>query len=31
VAGNAVFGQGDPKTNAQKLLKMATEASLQKV
>jgi ribulose-phosphate 3-epimerase len=31
VAGNAVFGQDDPKTNAQKLLKMATEASLQKV
>jgi ribulose-phosphate 3-epimerase len=31
VAGNAVFGQGDPKTNVQKLLKMATEASLQKV
>src|SRR5580704_5097559 len=28
VAGNAVFGQDDPKTNAQKLLKMATEASL---
>ena len=31
VAGNAVFGQGDPTTNAQKLLKMATEAALQKV
>lgn len=31
VAGNAVFGQGDPKTNAQKLLKAATEATLQKV
>jgi ribulose-phosphate 3-epimerase len=31
VAGNAVFGHGDPKSNAQKLLKMATEASLQKV
>jgi len=31
VAGNAVFGQGDPKTNAQKLLKAATEAALLKV
>jgi len=31
VAGNAVFGQGDPKTNAQNLLKAATEATLQKV
>jgi ribulose-phosphate 3-epimerase len=31
VAGNAVFGHGDPKSNAQQLLKMATEASLQKV
>ncbi len=31
VAGNAVFGSGDPKTNAQKLLKAATEATLQKV
>ncbi len=31
VAGNAVFGQGDPKTNAQKLLKTAVEATLQKV
>jgi ribulose-phosphate 3-epimerase len=31
VAGNAVFGNGDPKTNAQKLLKAATEATLQKV
>jgi ribulose-phosphate 3-epimerase len=31
VAGNAVFGQGDPKTNAQKLLKVATEATLLKV
>ena len=31
VAGNAVFGQGDPTTNAQKLLKMAKEAALQKV
>jgi ribulose-phosphate 3-epimerase len=31
VAGNAVFGQGDPRTNAQKLLKAATEATLLKV
>ena len=31
VAGNAVFGHGDPKINAQKLLKAATEATLQKV
>jgi len=31
VAGNAVFGKGDPKENAAKLLKAATEASLQKV
>ncbi len=31
VAGNAVFGKGDPKANAQKLLKAATEAVLQKV
>jgi ribulose-phosphate 3-epimerase len=31
VAGNAVFGQGDPKTNAQQLLKAATEAALLKV
>jgi ribulose-phosphate 3-epimerase len=31
VAGNAVFGSGDPKTNAQRLLKSATEATLQKV
>ena len=31
VAGNAVFGQGDLKTNAQKLLKAATEATLLKV
>jgi ribulose-phosphate 3-epimerase len=30
VAGNAVFGQGDPKTNAEKLLKAAREATLQK-
>jgi ribulose-phosphate 3-epimerase len=31
VAGNAVFGQGDPKSNAQKMLKAATEATLLKV
>jgi ribulose-phosphate 3-epimerase len=31
VAGNAVFGNGDPKINARKLLKAATEATLQKV
>jgi ribulose-phosphate 3-epimerase len=31
VAGNAVFGHGDPKSSAQKLLKAATEAVLQKV
>ena len=31
VAGNAVFGKGDPKSNAQKLLKVAVEATLQKV
>ena len=31
VAGNAVFGKGDPKQNAEKLLKAATEATLQKV
>jgi ribulose-phosphate 3-epimerase len=31
VAGNAVFGQGDPKSNAQKLLKTAVEATLQRV
>lgn len=31
VAGNAVFGHGDPKSNAQKLLKAATEATLQRV
>ncbi len=31
VAGNAVFGKGDPRTNAQKLLKAANEAMLQKV
>jgi ribulose-phosphate 3-epimerase len=31
VAGNAVFGKGDPKKNAESLLKAATEAALQKV
>jgi ribulose-phosphate 3-epimerase len=31
VAGNAVFGHGDPKKNAVALLKAATEAVLQKV
>jgi len=31
VAGNAVFGQGDPTTNAKKLLQTAVEATLQKV
>ncbi len=29
VAGNAVFGEGDPTTNARKMLKAATEATLQ--
>ena len=31
VAGNAVFGKGDPRENTQRLLKLATEATLQKV
>jgi ribulose-phosphate 3-epimerase len=31
VAGNAVFSHGDPKINAQTLLKAAYEATLQKV
>ncbi len=31
VAGNAVFGSGDPKSNAQQMLKAAYEATLQKV
>lgn len=31
VAGNAVFGQGDPKINAENLLKTAIEATLQRV
>ena len=31
VAGNAVFGKGDPTENARNLLRAATEATLQKV
>jgi len=31
VAGNAVFGEGDPRSNAQKLLRAATEATLLRV
>jgi len=31
VAGNAIFGNGDPKVNAQRLLKTAVEATLQRV
>ena len=31
VAGNAVFGKGSPRENAQRLLKLATEATLQRV
>jgi ribulose-phosphate 3-epimerase len=31
VAGNAVFGSGDPRKNAEALLRAATEAALQKV
>ncbi len=31
VAGNAVFGHGDPRSNAQRLLKTASEATLQRV
>ena len=31
VAGNAVFGNGDPRQNAQALLKVASEAAMQKV
>jgi ribulose-phosphate 3-epimerase len=31
VAGNAIFGKGDPKANAEKLLKAAREATLQRV
>lgn len=31
VAGNAVFGQGNPRENTQRLLRLAREATLQKV
>jgi ribulose-phosphate 3-epimerase len=31
VAGNAVFGKGNPKEKTQRLLKLATEATLQRV
>jgi ribulose-phosphate 3-epimerase len=31
VAGNAVFGNGDPRQNAQALLKVATEAAMLKI
>jgi ribulose-phosphate 3-epimerase len=31
VAGNAVFGHGNPRENTERLLKLATEATLQKV
>lgn len=31
VAGNAVFGEGNPRENTQRLLKLATEATLLKV
>jgi len=31
VAGNAVFGNGDPRKNVEALLRVATEAALQKV
>jgi ribulose-phosphate 3-epimerase len=31
VAGNSVFGQGSPRENTQRLLKLATEATLQRV
>lgn len=31
VAGNAIFGKGDPKKNAEALLRAATEATLQRV
>ncbi len=31
VAGNAVFGNGDPRQNAQALLKVATETAMQRV
>jgi ribulose-phosphate 3-epimerase len=31
VAGNAIFGKGNPRENTQLLLKMAREATLQRV
>jgi ribulose-phosphate 3-epimerase len=31
VAGNAVFAEGNPRDNTQRLLKLATEAALQRV
>ena len=31
VAGNAVFGEGSPRENTERLLKLATEATLQRV
>jgi ribulose-phosphate 3-epimerase len=31
VAGNAIFGEGDPTINVQQLLKSAVEATLQRV
>ena len=31
VAGNAIFGKGDPKSNAEKLLKTAQDAMMLKV
>jgi len=31
VAGNAVFGKGNPRENTQRLLKLATDATLQRV
>ena len=31
VAGNAVFGKGNPRENTERLLKLATEATLQRV
>lgn len=31
VAGNAVFGHGNPRDNTQRLIKLATEATLQRV
>ena len=31
VAGNAVFGKGSPRENTERLLKLATEATLQRV